>query len=113
MKKVDPKEISESTEYDNFIGKREKDYMPSTLAGFLGEDDPYEKPWEKHWQDMPEYKQEDKAPYKTIYVHFRTEEDYNEFAELIGQDLTEKTKTIWHPKLEVTKNYLMRWIEEE
>ena len=25
---------------------------------------------------------------------------------------TEKTKSMWYPKLEITKNSLLRWIEE-
>ena len=40
------------------------------------------------------------------------QEDYKEFAKIIGQTLTDKTKSIWHPKLDITKNSLMRWIEE-
>ena len=54
--------------------------------------------------------------FKTIYVNFRNEEDYNEFCELIGQYPSVKSKNnpaIWHPKLDKTANSLLRWIEEE
>ena len=71
-----------------------------------------EAEWKKHWQGMPEYKQEDNPTYKTIYVHFRNKEDYEEFAKLIDQNLSEKTKSIWHPKLDRTENALLRWIVE-
>jgi hypothetical protein len=27
--------------------------------------------------------------------------------------LTDKSKAIWHPKLERTPNYLLRWVEAE
>ena len=33
---------------------------------------------------MPEYSQENNAPYKTIYVHFRNE---NDLSKIIGVDL--------------------------
>ena len=61
---------------------------------------------------MPEFVQNDKKTYKTIYVHFRNKEDYEDFAKLIEQNLSEKTKSIWHPKLERDQNMLKRWIED-
>lgn len=53
--------------------------------------------WKEHWKDMPEFEQEKQEPFSKINVRFETEEDLNEFAELIGQKLTPKTKAIWHP----------------
>jgi hypothetical protein len=69
--------------------------------------------WEEHWVGMPEFDQEDNPPYKKIFLNFRNEEDYKTFAKLIGQNLTEKTKSIWYPKLEIDDNMLKRWIESE
>jgi hypothetical protein len=69
--------------------------------------------WQKHWVGMPEYEYiEDNGPYRSINMKFRNENDYQEFAKRIDQPLTDKTKAIWHPKLERTPNYLLRWIEE-
>jgi hypothetical protein len=68
--------------------------------------------WEEHWVGMPEFVQEDNPPYKKIFMNFRNEEDYKAFAKLIGQNLTEKTKSIWYPKLNADDNMLKRWIEE-
>jgi hypothetical protein len=49
-----------------------------------------------------------------VRIHFRNEEDYNEFAKLTGNThLTKKTKSAWYPKLEITKNALLRWIEDD
>lgn len=108
------KQIEESTEYDNFLGKKSDKYEPASLADFLGmDDDDDSKEWEKHWVGMPEFEQEDNAPYKKLIVSFRNEEDYKEFAEMIGQKLTEKTKSIWHPKLDRDANALKRWIEDD
>ena len=49
------------------------------------------------WVGMPEFTQEKVEPYAKIIVRFDTEEDLQEFAKLIGQKLTNKTKSIWHP----------------
>lgn len=55
--------------------------------------------WRKEWQDMPEFIQEKQKPYSQIIVRFNSKEDLDEFSELIGQKLTPKTKSIWHPQL--------------
>ena len=57
--------------------------------------------WEEHWQDMPEFNQEELTPFKSILVNFRNYEDYKAFEKLIDQKLTLKTKTIFYPKLDV------------
>jgi len=57
----------------------------------------FEEPNE--WEGMPEFKQEKQEPYSKIIIRFANEEDLQEFAEMIGQKLTNKTKSIWHPKL--------------
>lgn len=49
------------------------------------------------WTGMPEFVQEKKEPFKELIVRFETEEDYKDFAEIINQKLTVKTKSIWHP----------------
>lgn len=54
---------------------------------------------EIEWDGMPEFIQEKKEPYSKIIVRFNSEEDLQEFADMIGQKLTNKTKSIWHPKL--------------
>jgi hypothetical protein len=54
--------------------------------------------WQEEWQGMPEFIQEDKQPIQTIVVSFETKEDVQDFANLIGQKLTYKTKSIWFPQ---------------
>lgn len=68
--------------------------------------------WEQHWLDMPEFKQEKQEPFSKIIIRFETEEDLQEFARIIGQKLTPKTKSIWHPKLERGKNRDLRYVSE-
>lgn len=55
---------------------------------------------EDEWKDMPEFNQPDATSFRHIIVHFNDQESVDEFSELIGQDLTDKTKSIWHPKQE-------------
>lgn len=50
------------------------------------------------WKGMPEFEQEDlNDKYKTLIVHFETEDDYQAFARLIGQTLTPQSTFIWYP----------------
>jgi len=49
------------------------------------------------WVGMPEFIQEKKDPYKTLIIRFDSEADYLDFQDKIGQKLTLKTKSIWHP----------------
>jgi hypothetical protein len=72
-----------------------------------------EKYWKSQWQGMPEYTQNNKNSYRSITMKFRNEEDYKDFSQKIGQEITDKTKSIWHPKLNVTKNLKLRWVQNE
>jgi hypothetical protein len=51
------------------------------------------------WQGMPEFEQEDKLGIH-ITVHFETLADKGDFGRLIGQPLTDKTRSIWYPESE-------------
>lgn len=53
------------------------------------------------WEGMPEFDQEDKTSWHSIKVHFTDEDDLAEFSRLIGQSLTNKTRSIWHPAAEI------------
>ena len=56
-----------------------------------------EPEWKRHWMDMPAFDNPANPPYHSITIRFLDEPNYQYFAERIGQKLTEKTKTIWHP----------------
>lgn len=51
----------------------------------------------EEWTGMPEFVQNKKEEYAKVIVRFETEEDLQDFAKLIGQTLTKKTKSAWHP----------------
>ncbi len=53
---------------------------------------------DKIWEGMPEHIQDELEYYKELRVRFMTKKDYDRFAKIIGQSLTEKTKSIWYPK---------------
>jgi len=52
------------------------------------------------WKGMPELTQEDLSAWKSIRVNFNSVESLKAFAELIGQPLTENTRSIWYPAAE-------------
>lgn len=60
-----------------------------------------EEEWKKEWQGMPEFIQgETDKPYAQIIFRFANEQDLKDFAKIIGQKLTNKTKSVWHPQIE-------------
>lgn len=88
---------------------------PVTLPG--DEDQPalfeVEPDWKEHWQGMPDYSHEDLQPWQSIYVHFQTQKDREDFARLVGQTLHAKTKFIWHPKAKIDKASDKVWASGE
>lgn len=83
------------------------------LMDFLEEEEalPTSDNWKEHWKGMPEFQQEEKKPYKKLNVCFQTKEDFDEFRKLLGQTMTDKTKTIWYPPFDREKNSLFSWVE--
>lgn len=67
--------------------------------------------WPRHWYGMPEFEQEEKKAAKSIKIKFKTEADVERFEKMIDQDIG-VAKSIWHPKLEITQNKLLRWFEQ-
>jgi hypothetical protein len=53
--------------------------------------------WQQEWKDMPEFIQEKQTVYAQLIFRFNSEEDLQDFAKLIGQKLTKKTKSAWFP----------------
>jgi len=50
------------------------------------------------WEGMPEFEQEDLSAIQIIKVNFASREDVNEFARLVSQNITDRTRSIWYPK---------------
>ena len=64
------------------------------------------------WEGMPEFDNDDLKPYKQIRVSFQCEEDMQAFAKLVGNKITEKTKSIWYPKMEKESVKDLEYIDE-
>jgi ParB-like chromosome segregation protein Spo0J len=65
------------------------------LAGLTPEGEPVDPA--DLWKGMPEFEQEDLESWKAIKVHFANEDDYKAFGTLIGQNLTQQTRSTWYP----------------
>lgn len=75
---------------------------------FEGEDNE----WQKEWKNMPEFVQEDLTSFRKIIVHFKSKEDVEEFAKLIGQKISPKTPSICFPERVVRRYADKRYIDE-
>ena len=53
------------------------------------------------WGGMPSFEQEDKGAHQSITVHLADPAAVMEFAALIGQKITDKTRSVWFPKAEI------------
>lgn len=51
----------------------------------------------KEWVDMPEFLSEDRRPIQQIIVSFNSYDDVKKFANLIGIEVTPKTKSTYYP----------------
>jgi len=60
---------------------------------------------------MPEFHNEP-GPVRTLQVHFQTEQSIEEFAGLIGQALTDRTKYVWFPPKERERAIDTEWVGE-
>lgn len=54
---------------------------------------------DEEWTGMPEFDQQDKRAFRTLHVHFATDKDVKDFAELVNQTITEKTRFLWYPNI--------------
>ena len=52
----------------------------------------------REWIDMPEFFQEDREPCQKIIMSFENVADIKSFGELIDQNITSKTLSLWYPK---------------
>jgi hypothetical protein len=73
---------------------------------------PQQIDYQKEWEGMPEFEQEDKTAFQSIHIHFKTQGDVDNFAELTGQKITNKTRSIWYPKIEIERYADKRYSDE-
>ncbi|MCK9273039.1 hypothetical protein M0P65_05840 [Candidatus Gracilibacteria bacterium] len=62
------------------------------------------KKWKKLWKEMPKFFQQNIQNYKSILVLFKTKKAKRLFSKIIDEKITDKTRFIYFPKIEV-----LRW----
>ncbi len=65
------------------------------------------------WTGMPEFNQPDATSFRAMIVHFKDQAAVDAFSKLIGQTFTPKTKSIWHPKVEIERYADKRYSSDE
>ena len=60
-------------------------------------------PSKRSWRGMPEFQQDDLESWHAIKVHFDNPADMEKFSKLIGQKLTENTRSIWYPPAKIER----------
>ena len=93
---------------DALIGTGYDEGSISALLSSLGPEDDWSP--EDEWVGMPEFEQEDLLAKYTLKINFLTVEDKLRFGVLIGQTLTEKTRSVWFPEQEEQKVADLRWV---
>jgi hypothetical protein len=67
---------------------------------------------EAEWKGMPEFDAQDPC-FRKIVVNFDSQHDVDAFANLLAQDITEKTKSIWFPEKERRDLESVRWADTD
>ncbi len=66
-----------------------------------------------HWNGMPEFEQADKTAFRSLPVHFKDQAAVDAFAEKLGQKITEKTRSLWFPQIEIETTAEKRYADED
>lgn len=64
------------------------------------------------WEGMPEFDNPDTC-FRKIVMNFASEEDAQSFARLLGQEITEKTRSLWHPAKTPSDVGVLRYADAE
>jgi hypothetical protein len=67
---------------------------------------------EEEWVGMPEFVSNDPC-FRKVVVNFDTQEAVDSFFAMIGQEATEKTKSIWYPEKEQRNLKDVRWKQND
>ena len=65
------------------------------------------------WVGMPTCDSEDQTAWGSVKVNFASAEDQKKFAELVGQTLTDKTRSIWYPPAEIGRTADKVYVADE
>lgn len=85
-------------EDDTLLGSGHDDFTLSNLLFLTQNHAPLNT--SEEWKGMPEYENQNKMSWRHIVMHFDKQEDLDAFAELIQQNITDKTAYLWFPMKE-------------
>lgn len=68
---------------------------------------------EAEWVGMPEFNQQDKTAFRSFPVHFKDQEAVDQFAALINQNITDKTRYVWFPEIEIDRMADKEYVNED
>lgn len=97
----DDDEIHRKIGIASYLNRLQNDNNGSTVNNPLDE-----------WRGMPEFESEDKTAFQSIHIHFKSQQDIDEFANLIDQKITPKTRSIWFPEIEIERYADKRYSNE-
>jgi len=55
--------------------------------------------WSKYWINMPHFHNDQNDPFHRIIIEFKNDNDIKDLSDKIEQDITDRTLSMWHPKL--------------
>lgn len=87
-------------------------FNDAEVAKLLADDIESADEIEAEWEGMPEFDQQEKKAFRTLPLHFKDQAAVDEFAELIGQKITEKTRFVWFPEIEIERYADKRYAAE-
>lgn len=68
---------------------------------------------ENEWEGMPEFDNQDLSPHRQMIVSFKSDADVDAFAKLIGQQFTDRTRSIWFPEEERLEVAHMSYVTDD
>lgn len=68
---------------------------------------------EAEWVGMPEFNQENKKAFRSFPVHFKDQEAVDQFAALINQKITDKTRYVWFPEIEIDRMADKEYVQDD
>lgn len=95
----DDKEIEQALSLKKFLSDQNLTSINDSAIANVGDNSSREEAL-KEWKGMPEFDQPDKQSFKHVIVHFENMQDFEAFFNLIDQEHTDKTKSIWFPPKE-------------
>lgn len=98
------------------LGQPETDASPEQESSdgmtLFGDPAQFHVAWQ-HWNGMPEFHMDNLHPDSTLVVKFRTPEDREEFARVIGRTIRkEESRGIWYPNIVIAHFWDKTYVDE-